>query len=262
MIKLFFSLLLLLFSGFVLAGAACEDIPGKQRHVPLKIKGGIVCFIEEPLLDEKSRERYADAISVYFIPRGLKPVEAEGLGMSYDYDAGKIVEAFTLDVDRDGKNEVVVIHSFGIRHTQAEPNSSGEVYDVIVFSNKKNILSRNDRATEWFGRSYSWFSDGKKVIYKFPYQTRHSVQQAMASPFSIFIVRDEVIPVIVKRKNFLYKSSYGEDITKKYLIAGDKGTVDKSEKGLCRITYTGGKQPLQMWIMCDALEVDKKGKEQ
>jgi len=32
--------------------------------------------------------------------------------------------------------------------------------------------------------------------------------------------------------------------------------------GCCRVNYTGGKQPLQMWIMCDALEVDKKGKEQ
>jgi hypothetical protein len=67
---------------------------------------------------------------------------------------------------------------------------------------------------------------------------------------------DEGKPAIVKQKNYLYKKPNNSDKTNKYLIAGDKVTVDQHEAGFCQITYTGGKQPLQMWIMCDALEAD------
>lgn len=66
----------------------------------------------------------------------------------------------------------------------------------------------------------------------------------------------EAKPATVKQKSYLYKNQSISDKTNKYLIAGDKVTVDQHEAGFCQITYTGGKKPLQMWIMCDALEAD------
>jgi len=261
MMKALFTLLWFLASGLALAASPCDAIPGKLSHAPLKIESGVVCFVEQPLLDEKG-EKYADAISIYLIPHGLKPVEAEGRGLMYDYDAGKIVDAFSLDIDHDGKNELVVIHYHDVRYSQAEQNSSGVVYSVYVFNQEKNSLNYNERATEWFGSSYSWFTNGKNKVYEYPYLTQKSVQKALSSPFISLMHQNKAISIVVKQKSYLYESSTVYGKPKKYLIAGDKATVDKYTAGWCRVNYTGGKQPLQMWIMCDALEVDKKGKEQ
>jgi hypothetical protein len=255
MIKVLFTLLWLLVSGFALAGSPCNKIPGEQSHTPLKVDNGLVCFVEEPILDDNGNP-VAKAISVYFVSSENKVVEVEFRGFMYDEDAGKIDDAFLLDINHDGKKEVVVIHSFQIRTSQAEPNSSGIVYSVKVFNQNKTNLKYNERASEWFGRSYSWFSDGRKTIYEYPYLSQRAIQQAANTPFAKLMMHDEIIPVIIKQKSHLYESSIGSDFTKKYLITGDKGTVDKGEAGLCRINYTGGKAPLQMWIMCDALAVD------
>jgi hypothetical protein len=116
------------------------------------------------------------------------------------------------------------------------------------FNMKENVLSHNERATNWFGHGYSWLSDGKNIVYEFPYQSSESVIQALTSPFAVLLARDELIPVIVKKKSFLHDSPNIEGKTKKYLIAGDKATVDEYRSGWCQVNYTGGKTPLQMWI--------------
>jgi hypothetical protein len=67
---------------------------------------------------------------------------------------------------------------------------------------------------------------------------------------------DEGKPAIVKQKNYLYDKPNLSDKTNKYLIVGDKVTVDKHEADFCRVSYLGGKKPLQMWMLCDSLEVD------
>ena len=261
MMKALFTLLWFLASGLALAASPCDAIPGKLSHAPLKIESGVVCFVEEPLLDEKGEE-YADAISVYLIPHGFKPIKAKGRVFMYDQNAGEIIDAFLLDINHDGKNEIVAIHSYQVSPSQAEPNSSGFAYSVYVYNQEKVGLNLNERATEWFGHSYSWFTNNKNKIYEYPYLTQKSVQKALSSPFISLMHKNKAIPVIVKQKSYLYEAPTVYGNPKKYLIAGDKATVDEYTAGWCRITYTGGKQPLQMWIMCDALEVDKKGKEQ
>ena len=69
---------------------------------------------------------------------------------------------------------------------------------------------------------------------------------------------DETKSAIVKQKSHLYSNPTVSGKTKKYLIAGDKVTVGIQKADWCRINYSGGKEPLQMWIMCDALEVHQK----
>jgi len=258
MIKSLFSLLLLLPSGLALAGATCADIPGEQRHAPLKIEDGedgVVCFVEGPSEDENGEE-FVIAISPYYIRHGHQPVKAQGRLFPYDYDTGEIVDAFLLDIDHDGKKEVVVIHYHGVRTSQAEPNSSGYVYSVMVYNLIDHVLRFDERSDKWFGSAYSWNTNENGFVYKYPFMTKESVIQAVNSPLASLMFRDETKSVIVKKKSYLYSFPYLDARTKKYLIAGDKGTVDKSELGLCRITYTGGKEPLQMWMKCDDLELD------
>jgi hypothetical protein len=255
--KSFFSLLLFLFNGLALADSSCSDIPGKQSHAPLKITDGVVCFVEQASFDPQGDITSVE-IEVHAIIEDSKPVKAINGGLISDggHDLGTIVDAFTLNIDHDGKDEVIVIHSVEIRYTLAEQNSSGVFYDVTVFTQNENVLYRNERASEWFGHGYSWLSDGNKFIRKFPYLTKQSIKQAINSPYAGLLVRDEVIPVIVKRKSYFYESPmlYGKPT--KYLIAGDKATVDRYTAGWCLVSYTSGKKPLQMWMMCDALELD------
>ena len=245
MIKSLFYFLFLFSSELALAGATCTDIPGKQSHTPLKIKDGVVCFVEQIALDEQNNPADVKKV-VYAIIQGHEPIKANNgeLPSGGGYNSEKIVDAFTLDIDQDGKDEVVVIQFVEVRSTLAEPNSSRKFYDVNIFSQEETNLTRNIRASEWFGHAYSWFSDGRKIIYKFPYMTQQSIRNALTSPFASLMIRDETIPVIVKYKSFLYEHSMVYGKPKKYLIAGDKATVDKYTAGWCRVNYTGGKQPL------------------
>ena len=255
MIKSLFSLFLLVFCKVAFANSTCADIPGKQNYPPLKVNNGLLCFIEKPVVDEKTKEVYSQQhINLYYVPFGGVPVKVEDEGFLYDHDAGKIVDAFFLDVDYDDKDEIIVIHNFEIRHSLAEPNSSKIFYSVYVFNQTEPGLKRNVRASDWFGSAYSEFYQGKKIIYKYPFMDQTSIREAMFSPFVVLMLRDKIIPVIVKQKAYLYEAAIANKHTKKYLIDGDEGTVDKHENGLCRINYTGGENPLQMWIMCDALE--------
>jgi len=252
--------LLLLFSRVAFADSSCDDILGEQKYDPLKIKDGIVCFVEQPALD-KHNIQYGTETVVYFIAHGQKPRKAEGEALFNEggNDPGKIVDAFELDVDHDGTEEIVVIQFVEVRGSLAEPNSSREFYSVYVFNNTDVGLRLNKHATDWFGSEYSWHSDGNKIVSEYPYLTQESVRQVVASPFAALIARDEVIPVIVKQKSSLYNAgsyTYTFEKTKKYLIAGDKAMVDKYKAGWCQITYSGGKKPLKMWIKCDVLQPD------
>jgi len=255
--KIFFALLLQLISGFTLADLSCSDIPGEQSHAPLKIKDGEVCFVIQPTFDEHNNLYSAETV-VYYIFQGRKPVKAENGALFNEggNDPGRIVDVFELDVNHDEKDEIIVIHFVEVRSSHAEPNSSHKFYDVTVFNKIEENLIRNDHASDWFGYGYSWLSDGKSRVYEFPYLTQQSVRQAVTSLFAELITNDKTIPVKIKQKSYLHEGPMIQEKTKKYLTVGDEATVDKYTAGWCRINYTSKKEPLQMWMKCDDLELD------
>ncbi|WP_429291413.1 hypothetical protein [Paraburkholderia sp. CI3] len=201
-----------------------------------------------------------DGISLYFIANGNVPVEAEGRGLPYDDTPGEIVDAFSMNVGRDHQEEIFVVHSFEVRDSLAEPNSSGKFYSVSVFYPSGNILHQDERSTDWFGVGYSWLSDGKRVIYRFPYQTKADVQQAIDSPFASLMIDGGNIPVRVKTRSYLFEESNVRSKTKKYLVAGDRAVVEKIAAGWCQVNYSGGAKSIDMWLMCSALDVEAKTK--
>jgi hypothetical protein len=256
MIKVCLFLSILIAGSFVQAASPCKDIPGTQNHTPLVSKNGAVCFIEQPVLDDATGQPVdgAKEIALYFVPDGRKPIMVEGRGLSSDGAPGTIADAFMLDVDQDGQNDVVLIHVLEPNHP--EPNSSGKFYSVEVFNQTASTLRRNERASEWFGYGYSWQSDGNKIIHEFPNQTQKEIRLAVASPFASLIVRDGVIPATVKHKSWLYDDSMVQTRTKKYLITGDEVTVSTVTSAWCEVNYTGGKKPLKMWLKCSDLEAN------
>ena len=155
-------------SGSIFARSPCVDLNGQQSYQPLSVESGTICFIREPVLAPKTAVPIgADAIALYYIPNGGVPVMAEGRGLPYDEAAGEIVDAFSDYVDHDHRR-IFVIHYMMVRNSLAEPNSSGKFYPVSVFDVLGKILRRDEQTSEWFGANYSWLSNGKRIVYKYP----------------------------------------------------------------------------------------------
>lgn len=261
MIKRCLLLAIGLISGSGHAASTCADIHGQQSYPPLSIKNGTICFVRQPVLDPKTNAPIgADAISLYYVSNGNVPLKAEGRGLLYDDTPGEIVDAFPAIVGPHPEEKVFVIHSMDVRESLVEANSSGKFYSVSVFGATGRSLRRDDRASDWFGADYSWLSDGRRVIYKFPYQSRKDVWQAINSPFALLMSRDEFVPVRLKEKSYLFEGPNIKDATRKYLIGGDRATVDKVTAGWCQVHYSGGAKPLEMWLMCSALDIDAQAK--
>lgn len=255
MIKHYVALAAILICGPTYAESTCSDIHGQQSYPPLTVTSGTICFVQEPVLDLKTRKPIgADAISLYYISNGGVPIKAEGRGLLYDDTPGKIVDAFSSSIDQGRNESIFVIHSMNVRSSLVEPNSSGKFYSVSVFDLADKKLHRDERASEWFGTDYSWLSDGRKIIYKFPYQSKADVLRGIDSPFASLMSSKEKISAVVNGKSYLFDDSSIKNKTKKYLIKGDRVAVEDVSAGWCRVNYSSGKVPLDMWLMCAALD--------
>ncbi|WP_157658290.1 hypothetical protein [Burkholderia ubonensis] len=246
-------------SGSVCAKSACAGLQGRQSYPPLNMEGGAVCFVRESILDDKSGAPTGlDGISLYYAANGSVPVKAEGRGLLYDDTPGSIVDAFPLVVGRDHREKVFVIHNFEVRSSLEEPNSSGKFYSVSVFEVIGNILRQDERSTDWFGVGYGWLSDGQKIVWKFPYQSRKDVRQAIDSHFALLMDGGGSIPVKVKVKTYLFDEPNIRGGVSKYLVEGDRAVVEEVTAGWCKINYSGGAKAINMWLVCSALDVEEK----
>lgn len=188
-------------------------------------------------------------------------MKAEGRGLLYDDTPSEIVDAFSSNIGQADRERVFVIQSMDVRESLGEPNSSWKFYSVSVFNQSGDSLQRDDRASDWFGADYSWLSDGRKVIYRFPYQSKKDVQLAMNSPFAPLMRVGGTIQVRLKEKSYLFDEPNVKGRTRKYLIKGDRATVDEATAGWCQVTYSGGQRTLEMWAPCSSLDVDTQSKQ-
>jgi hypothetical protein len=131
--KALFSLLFLVLSGFAVADSSCENIPGELRY-SLETWDGAICIVEQDALDQKNNPGGVDTV-VYTITKGNKPIKAEGGELFNDggRNPGIIYAVFPLDINQEGKEEIIVMQYIEVRSSIVEPNSSGTFYDVMVF---------------------------------------------------------------------------------------------------------------------------------
>jgi len=198
-----------------------------------------------------------ETVTIYSIIQGRQPIAADGGVFELKGSQDEISDIVSLDINGDGKDELVVIRESN-DYTKSQkttyPRSTLRVYVVTVFDQGETGLHRNERASEWFGGDfYRWYSDAYTTAFDFPYITGVLVQGALKSPYAPLMVGDASIPVTVRCKSHLYEHPSLETKSNKYLITGDKATVDKYTAGWCRLNYSGGKKPLQMWMRCDGL---------
>lgn len=110
--------MLMLLSGSVCANGICAKLLSAQNHPPLSIKDGSICFVREAILDDETNAPTGlSGISLYYINNGSLPVRAKGRGLLYDDTPGEIVDVFSMNVGRDHKEKIFVIHSFEVRNS-------------------------------------------------------------------------------------------------------------------------------------------------
>jgi hypothetical protein len=255
-IKFIFAFIILAGNSLAIGSTLCAVIDGEDAREPLLVSNGVFCLKLQPAFDNDGKvlPDEEQQIYAYFIQQNQKITRVSNWVIS-----GEIGDAFNLDVDKDGKEDVVVVNANEI-NTYTGTCISSPWYSVSVFKQIKSGFEYDRRASEWLG----WGADicdekdpAEKVIYVFPYKTKEAIDKALStSPFVSFIVNDAALSATVIRKSWLYESSTVATKTNKYLIAGDKVIVEKFMAGLCKITYTGSKNPLQMWLLCNALKLD------
>lgn len=233
------------------AQGVCEALPGKQVYPPLKMQGGTVCFVVESVeLGE------LEHITLYFRASGRKDF-MKGPGLMHDSTPGKIESAFAARLG--GRESLFVVYSLEVRASLVEPNSSGHFYMVDVFTHSEGDLSRDNRASHWFGSGYSFIDDGGEYAYRFPYVTKARVLAAFRSPFARLMLEPARISVAVKRKSYLFDSPYINSRTDGYLNKGDRAGVVDVTGGWCEIQYAGQAVGTERWLPCkELLSLEKK----
>ena len=259
----------LLFLCFALSGSSlaigettCSNINGKDANKPLSVDNGIFCFKLQPAQDHNGNilPGAEPEIRIYFIKSGRRVLEIKDWAVP-----GIINDAFNIDVNKDGKRDVIVISSNEIR-TYTGTCLVSPWYSVSVFTQNVSGFEYDRRATEWVGwggdlTKVQELCDENELIYVYPYKTKEAVEKALSSsPFVSLLENNTALPATVVRKSWLYESSTVATQTKKYLIAGDKVMVDEVTASFCEITYTGGKKPLQMWMKCSDLSLESFNK--
>jgi hypothetical protein len=269
MLEPVFALLVLTASGLAMGDTPCSAIDGDDARPPLSVDNGTFCFKLQPLLDSKGNLVLGEdrQIHVYSIQQGREAVKLGEL--PYLARTGNVEDAFQLDVNQDGKNDVVVIHSAEIRRSHTGGCQTSPWYSTLVYMRKEAGFEYDGRASGWFGDGFDFVEgestpgietcDDDKLMYVHPYKTRDAVEKAISgSPFTSLTTDDTPLAATVIRKSWLSLYDDFDSKTNKYLIAGDKVLVNRVTKGVCQITYSGGKKPLQMWMQCDALKLDSE----
>jgi hypothetical protein len=243
-------------STLAIGDTSCSIIDGGDARVPLSVNNGILCFKLQPVLDKQGNPLLSEEsqIYIYFVGKGRAIVKIREL--PYLATTGIIEDAFLLDVNRDKKKDVVIIHSAEIT-TYTGTCKASPWYTVIILKQIGSYFEYDERASNWFGYGGDLCKDDiDTIIYVYPFKTKNSIKKAITvSPVASFIVEDTPKVATVKRKSWLYDDGARGLKTKKYLIDRDKVTINKVQANMCQVSYSGEEKSLRMWLKCSDLNV-------
>jgi hypothetical protein len=246
----------------------CDAIPGKQIHDPFYPElGGVICFVVQSA--SKPNDENQGELALYYISRHGKSIKArngnprivEYFGLNYNNSTGKIVDVFQFPY----YEPIYVLYSQKITDSYANMNTSGEIFSVFVFRQSYDDFNLDAPLTSWFGSGYSWQTEGGRTVYKYPYQTRQSIQTADSSPYRS-ASHSLAVPVITQQDSYCYEEPSLKRKTETILKAGSSLMVVQYSGGWCRVMKNCLKEhckdkPEENWILCDGLKIDKESEE-
>lgn len=243
--------LLISFGLYSLASFACEA-PESHVYRSIPTKDGAIVFDLVPIEGEASSKdmSYQMGIDVNYIDCSSKSKKLVGQ-LPYLADTGQVRAAFFADVKGSSERELFVIHSVGI-HSDTGVRYSGEYYSVHVYKKSKDGYSRDERVSKYFGEGGDILADDyQNLICEFPYKDQLSVSNKLATP--VFSKWNEGVPVqlTINKKSKIYSSPVFDDVTRMYLVSGDRVQQEAVEAGWLSIMFKTPKgKEIRGWILC------------
>ncbi|AMQ83076.1 hypothetical protein ACTJK3_01285 [Pseudomonas sp. 22105] len=248
---LFKSGFLISFCLYSVASFAC-DVPESQAYHSISTKDGAIVFDLVPIEGEASSDGSNSqmGIDVNYIDCASRAKTLVGQ-LPYLADTGQVRAAFFADVKGGSESELFVIHSVGI-HSDTGVKYSGEYYSVHVYKKSDDGYSRDERISKYFGEGGDILTDDYKgFLYVFPYKDQLSVSNKLAT--TAFSKWNDGIPVqlTINKKAKIYSSPVFDDVTRMYLIAGDKVQQEAVEAGWLSVMFKTPKgKEIRGWILC------------
>ncbi|QXI22757.1 hypothetical protein HU724_000320 [Pseudomonas iranensis] len=233
------------------ASLACE-VPESKVYHSIPTKDGAIVFDLVPIEDEASSEDSNNqvGIDVNYVDCLSKSKKLVGQ-LPYLADTGKVRSAFFSDVQGSSEKELFVIHSVGI-HSDTGVRYSGEYYSVHVYKKSESGYSRDERVSKYFGEGGDILADDyQNLMYEFPYKDQLSVSNKLATP--AFSKWNEGVPVqlTINKKATIYSSPVFDDVTRMYLVSGDRVEQEAVEAGWLSIMFKTPKgKEIRGWILC------------
>lgn len=230
---------------------AC-DVQGGKAFPSLSVATGVIVFDETPL-EKEPGDTSADeqiGIDVNFVScrDGAKKLIGQ---LPFLADTGKVRAAFFARTGQDAKDSLFVIHSVEIR-SDTGVKYSGDYYTVHVYQDSANGYVRDERLSTYFGNGGDILSDNyKDFVYVFPFKSESSITEKLASASYGSWLMGVPVGLAINKKTSIYSSPVLADVTRMYLVAGDKVKQEGVEAGWLSIMFKTPKgKEIRGWIQC------------
>ncbi|GFM64254.1 hypothetical protein K5D56_23425 [Pseudomonas cichorii] len=230
---------------------SCEVLEGKAFR-SISVENGIITFdlvpIDEDARDTSGGEQLGIDINFFNCNTGDRSLIGQ---LPFLADTGEVKAAFLANAEQGREKELFVIHGVEIR-SDTGLKYSGEYYSVHAYKKSSNGYTKDDKLSKYFGEGGDILADDyKEVAYLFPYKSKDAVTSRLQSEFYKKWSSGTPVTLVVNKKSSLYNSPVLADMSRKYLVAGDKVTQEAVEAGWISVVYKTAKGKLiRGWIQC------------
>jgi len=232
---------------------SCTDEKG-SGYPSLKADGGFVVF-DEVLLGESERtsiqsDEMGINVGFYDCITGTKNLIGE---LPYLASTGKVEAAFFADANRDGVDELFVLHRVGIR-SDTGVLYAGDYYTVLIYSKSSQGYSINNRISNYFGRGGDILADRDEsnLAYEFPYKSEKAIRQKLSATNYLRWLQGNTVEFLTKHKTLLYETPILSDGTINFLPEGTSVIQNEVEAGW--ISVTSDRLGDSGWVRCGDID--------
>ena len=231
---------------------AC-DLRQGDAFEPIPVDGRAIVFdlvpIEKELGDASQTQEIGIDINFFKCSDGSRNLIGQ---LPYLADTGKVRSAFLYNFDGGDVTNLFVVHSVEIR-SDTGIRYSGDYYSVNVYKVNGENFVRDDRLSAYFGSGGDILAENNKdLLYVFPYKSEALILAKISSSSFAKWSKGGLVNLIVSKITPMHRAPVLADVTRMYLVAGDKVSQDAVEAGWLSIIYKTSKgKIIRGWILCD-----------
>ncbi|GFM80208.1 hypothetical protein PSCICN_09000 [Pseudomonas cichorii] len=230
---------------------SCDVLEGKAFR-SISVENGVITFdlvpIDEDAGDTSAGKQLGVDVNFFNCNTGDRSLIGQ---LPFLADTGEVKAAFLANAEQGPEKELFVIHGVEIR-SDTGIKYSGDYYSVHAYKKSPNSYTKDEKLSRYFGEGGDILgNDYKEVVYLFPYKSENAVISKLKSETYKRWSAEAPVTLVVNKKSFLYNSPVLADMSRMYLVAGDRVTQEAVEAGWISIVYKTAKGTLiRGWIQC------------